>query len=128
MSSFHSSSALPGTSTSPVSPTQAVFPTITQDINTIHQRRLVTITEGITTNPKIISSWSVAFFMQHMATISVNHLAGLKIWEPAVNGLVLKWITLQAAMHKGLIGLLKRTGNASVRVYIGPRIDTLTTS
>ncbi|KAG2366568.1 polysaccharide lyase family 8 protein [Suillus spraguei] len=28
-----------------------------QDINSIHQRRLVTITEGITTNPKYITSW-----------------------------------------------------------------------
>lgn len=65
--------------------------------------------------------------MQHM-TVSVNHLVGLKIWEPTVNGLVLKWITLQDVMRKGLIGLLKCTGNASVRVYIGPRIDTLTSS
>ncbi|KAG1757532.1 polysaccharide lyase family 8 protein [Suillus lakei] len=51
-------SVAPSTGTSPVSPAPAVGEsTITQDINTIHQRRLVTITEGITTSPKSISSW-----------------------------------------------------------------------
>ncbi|KAG1783909.1 polysaccharide lyase family 8 protein [Suillus placidus] len=57
MSSSSNSSVAPSNSTSPVSPTRAVGTTITQDINTIHQRRLVTITEGITTGPKNIPSW-----------------------------------------------------------------------
>ncbi|KAG1833845.1 polysaccharide lyase family 8 protein [Suillus variegatus] len=48
----------PSTSTPPVSsPTLAAGTTITQDINTIHQRRLVTITEEITLSPENITSW-----------------------------------------------------------------------
>lgn len=94
--SFNSSVAS-STSTPPVSsPTLAAGTTITQDINTIHQRRLVTITEEITLSPENITSWLVVILY---ITPGYNHIAGLQTWEPMVGGLVLKWITLPDVMQ-----------------------------
>jgi hypothetical protein len=70
-----------------ISSTLAINSTITQDIDSIHQRRLVTIIEGITRDPKQITSWLVVILY---AVPDYNHIAGLQTWEPMVSGLVLK--------------------------------------
>lgn len=46
-----------GSLSTSISSTLAINSTITQDIDSIHQRRLVTIIEGITRDPKQITSW-----------------------------------------------------------------------
>lgn len=78
------------TSTSPVSPTLAVDPTITQDINSIHQRRLVTITEGITTDPKEITSW--------IADLGANGPTGLL---KSTGNVSVPWLLLGTAVLAG---------------------------
>lgn len=102
-----SSSALPSTSTSPLSPTPAIVPTITQDINTIHQRRLVTITEGITTNPKMISSWIKDLGVNgQWPSTEVNYTSGCNAqrsnWPAQTHWQRIS--TMAAAWHGGLSG------------------------
>ncbi|KIJ68409.1 polysaccharide lyase family 8 protein [Hydnomerulius pinastri MD-312] len=57
VSTTAASSATGTSSTSSAAPTQTVDPGTLQDIDTIYQRRLVTIVEGITGDPADISSW-----------------------------------------------------------------------
>ncbi|KAG0708897.1 polysaccharide lyase family 8 protein [Suillus ampliporus] len=97
-----------------------------QDINTIHQRRLVTIIEGITENPQSISSWIADLGANGQWPDSeVNYATGCDAqkanWPAQEHWLRIS--TMAAAWHGGLSGGEQYVNNSETLTAISLAMD-----
>ncbi|KAG1755247.1 polysaccharide lyase family 8 protein [Suillus paluster] len=113
------------TSASLVSPT-TVNPTIMRDINTINQRRLVTIIEEITENPQSIASWIADLGADgRWPDSEVNYATGCDAQKadwPA-QGHWQRISTMAAAWHGGLSGGEQYVNNSETLAAISLAMD-----